>query len=104
MKDDSGRGMLTRLSAKWYVPKGQGASRTTVWEQTDQGDVLIARCENKNLPLTYQRANARLVALAPSMALVLNHVLANGMDDFAEDAIRMINRILETDNGTTGTI
>lgn len=104
MKDDSGRGMLTRLSAKWYVPKGRGASRTTVWEQTDQGDVLIARCENKSVPLTYQRANARLVALAPTMALVLNHVLDNGVDDFAADAIKMINRILEADSGTTGTI
>ena len=103
MKDDS-RGMLNRLSARWYIPKGQGASRTTVWEQTDHGDVLIARCENKNLPLTYQRANARLVALAPSMALVLNHILENGMDDFAEDSIRTINRILETDNGCTRTV
>jgi len=104
MKDDSGRGMLTRLSAKWYVPKGRGASRTTVWEQTDQGDVLIARCESKNVPLVYQRANARLVALAPTMALVLNHILDNGLDDFAEDSIKMINRILEADNGTTGTV
>jgi hypothetical protein len=75
-----------------------------VWELTEDGAVLIARCDNKNLPLTYQRANARLVALAPSMALVLNHILDNGLDDFAEDAIRMINRILETDNGTAGTV
>ena len=104
MNDDSGRGMLTRLSAKWYVPKGKAASRTSVWELTEDGAVLIARCDNKNLPLTYQRANARLVALAPSMALVLNHILDNGLDDFAEDAIRMINRILETDNGTAGTV
>jgi len=103
MNDDRRR-MLTRLTAKWYVPKGKSASRTTVWEQTDEGAVLIARCDNKNLPLTYQRANARLVALAPSMALVLNHILDNGLDDFAEDSIKMINRILEADNGTTGVI
>jgi hypothetical protein len=38
------------------------------------------------------------------MALVLNHVLDNGVDDFAADAIKMINRILEADSGTTGTI
>lgn len=97
-KDDSR--FLTRLAARWYIPKSQGSSRTSVWEQTDTGDVLIARCDNKTIPLTYQRANARLVALAPSMALVLNHVLEHGVDDFAEDSIRMINKILGADNGT----
>lgn len=97
-KDDSA--YLARLSAKWYVPKGEGSSRTTVWEQTDQGDILIARCDNKTIAKVYQRANARLVALAPAMALVLNHVLEHGLDDFAEDSIRMINRILEADDGS----
>jgi len=65
---------------QWWV----GApNKTTVWEYTSQGDVMIADCQNKTLTLEGQRENARLIANAPRMyeiVKVLAYYDADAMD------------------------
>ena len=50
---------------KQTTPYPWVAQNSTVWDY--EGQTILASCDNKNLPLATQRANARLIAIAPQM-------------------------------------
>ena len=50
---------------KHTTPDPWIANNTTVWDYG--GQTIIASCISKNLPTATQRANARLIAIAPQM-------------------------------------
>ena len=50
---------------KQTTPYPWVAQNFTVWDY--EGQTILASCDNKNLPLATQRANARLIAIAPQM-------------------------------------
>jgi hypothetical protein len=67
----------------------------SVWGyEGDHGIPLVADCFNKNTPVATQRANARLIAIAPQMFEIIQGMLNN------EDAVRLV-RYMEADNETT---
>lgn len=53
---------------KHISPHPWTASQLTVWSYPhEHGKNLIAYCRNRDIPMATQRANARLIAIAPQM-------------------------------------
>jgi hypothetical protein len=53
---------------KHITPHPWTALSATVWGyETEHGQPQVGSCVNKNLPTATQRANARLIAIAPQM-------------------------------------
>lgn len=54
------------------------ALSTTVWGyENDHGQPQVASCRNTNLPTATQRANARLMSIAPQMFEILQRLTNN---------------------------
>jgi hypothetical protein len=71
------------------------ATSNSVWGyEGDFGIPIVADCFNKNTPLATQRANARLIAIAPQMFEIIQSLHNN------EEAMRLV-RYMEADNATT---
>jgi hypothetical protein len=67
----------------------------SVWGyEDDYGIPIVADCFSKNTPMATQRANARLIAIAPQMFEIIQGMVNN------EDAMRLV-RYMEADNETT---
>ena len=55
-------------SYPWTVGRRGMTTSNSVWGyEGDHGIPLVADCFNKNTPVASQRANARLIAIAPQM-------------------------------------
>ena len=54
---------------EWYSKK------TTVWQYTADGAILIADCGQGSLPIASKRRNARLCSAAPLMLEALKRIL-----------------------------
>jgi len=65
-------------------------SRLTVWGyEGDYGVPMVADCYSKGTPIATQRANARLIAIAPQMFEILQGLTDN---EAAQELIRYMNR------------
>jgi hypothetical protein len=63
---------------KHVTPHPWHAGSLTVWGyQTAQGRSLVSNCGNKNLPTATQRANARLISIAPQMFEIISKLTNN---------------------------
>lgn len=52
----------------WTVGRRGMQTLSSVWGyETEYGIPLVAECHGKNTPVATQRANARLIAIAPQM-------------------------------------
>lgn len=77
---------------KDITPHPWTAGNTTVWGYwTEHGRSLVSNCANKNLPTATQRANAKLIAIAPQMYEIIKRL---PFDTEAE----MLVRYMETDH------
>jgi len=61
---------------KHITPYPWCAQNSTVWDY--EGQSIIASCTNKNLPTATQRANARLIAIAPLMYEIISKMQTEG--------------------------
>jgi len=53
---------------KYVTPHPWTAHGSTIWGyENEHGQPQVGSCVNKNLPTATQRANARLMAIAPQM-------------------------------------
>lgn len=75
---------------KHTTPYPWFAQNTTVWDY--EGQVILASCASKNLPLATQRANARLIAIAPQMYEMIRNLNTEG----AQSLVRYMEK--ETDH------
>jgi hypothetical protein len=65
-------------------------SRLTVWGyEGDYGVPMVADCYSKNTPLATQRANARLIAIAPQMFEILQGLTDN---EAAQELVHFMNK------------
>lgn len=64
----------------WY------AQNSNVWDY--EGQSIIASCTNKNLPTATQRANARLIAIAPQMYEIICKMQTEG----AQNLVRYMEK------------
>ena len=65
-------------------------SRLTGWGyEGDYGVPMVADCYSKNTPLATQRANARLIAIAPQMFEILQGLTDN---EAAQELVRFMNK------------
>jgi hypothetical protein len=65
-------------------------SRLTVWGyEGDYGVPMVADCYSKGTPIATQRANARLIAIAPQMFEILQGLADN---EAAQELVRYMNR------------
>ncbi len=77
---------------KHITPHPWTAGSLTVWGyMTEHGRSLVSNCANKNLPTATQRANARLIAIAPQMFEIIKTLTAN-------DEAKMLVRYMEADH------
>lgn len=68
------------------------ARSVTVWGyEAEHGEPQVCSCRNNNLPMVTQRANARLMSLAPQMFEIIRELTDN------EEAMRLV-RYMEADN------
>lgn len=67
----------------WY------ATKTAVWTHSAHGEILVADCTNKNVPLADQRLNARVIAAAPEMLELLKSI------NFEPDQLNHYREILD---------
>ena len=54
-------------SHPWTVGRRGTTTSNSVWGYEGDHTSLVADCFNKNIPIATQRANARLIAIAPQM-------------------------------------
>ena len=77
---------------KHISPAPWTAGSLTVWGYPNKyGRPLIANCTNKNVPIATQRANARLIAIAPQMFELIRQMVDN------EEAMELV-KFMEADN------
>ena len=63
---------------KHITPHPWTAGSLTVWGYvTEHGRSLVSNCVNKNLPTATQRANAKLISIAPQMFEILQGLTNN---------------------------
>ena len=88
---DSHNNTFKSITAGFWMRKlGTGNKGTTVWAKTSQGEVLVADCSSKATSLFAQQANAKLIALAPDMYMVLEDIRKHGLDANAKRGIDYI--------------
>jgi hypothetical protein len=80
---------------KHISPDPWSAQNTNVWDY--QGETILASCANKNLPLATQRANARLIAIAPLMFEIIKGLHGN---ERAQALVRYMEREVDYDSKT----
>lgn len=69
---------------------GNSQFKNTVWGYEGKlGQPLVAECASKMSPLRTQRANARLISIAPQMFEILQGLTDN---EAAQELIRYMNR------------
>ena len=63
---------------KHITPHPWTAHGSTVWGyENEHGQPQVGSCVNKNLPTATQRANARLMAIAPQMYEIIQKMHGN---------------------------
>lgn len=78
----------------WTVGRRGMATSNSVWGyETDHGIPIVADCFNKNTPMATQRANARLISIAPQMFEIIMGLTNN------EEAMRLV-RYMEANDAT----
>lgn len=76
---------------KHTTPYPWVAQNSTVWDY--EGQSIVASCTSKNLPTATQRANARLIAIAPLMFEIIQGLHGN---ERAQSLVRYMEK--ETDH------
>ena len=67
---------------QWHVPSA--GNKNTVWTQDPSGgNMIVANCSSKAMPMATQRSNATLITFAPEMLLILEDIAKRGYDDHA---------------------
>jgi hypothetical protein len=62
----------------WTVGRRGMQTTSSVWGyENDYGIPLVAECHGKNTPTATQRANARLISIAPQMFEILQRLTNN---------------------------
>ncbi len=61
---------------KHTTPYPWFAQNSNVWDY--EGQTILASCASKNLPIATQRANARLIAIAPQMYEMIKNMQSEG--------------------------
>jgi len=70
---------------KHITPHPWTAHGSTVWGyENEHGQPQVGSCVNKNLPTATQRANARLIAIAPQMYEIIQKMHGN------DEAMRLV--------------
>ena len=75
---------------KHTTPDPWVANNTTVWDY--EGQTIVALCTSKNLPTATQRANARLIAIAPLMFEIIKGLHGN---ERAQSLVRYMEREID---------
>jgi hypothetical protein len=84
---------------KHITPHPWHASNITVWGYQDQwGYPRVADCKSLSMPLATQRANARLIAIAPQMFEILRGLTNN---EEAQAVVRYMEREDAHEDSTT---
>jgi len=79
-------------SHPWTVGRRGMTTSNSVWGyEDDYGIPIVADCFSKGTPIATQRANARLIAIAPQMFEIIRGMINN------DDAMRLV-RYMEADN------
>jgi hypothetical protein len=74
----------------WSVGRRGLTTSNSVWGyEGDYGVPMVADCYSKGTPLATQRANARLIAIAPQMFEILQGLADN---EAAQELVRYMNR------------
>jgi len=81
-------------SHPWTVGRRGMTTSNSVWGyEGDHGIPIVADCFSKGTPIATQRANARLIAIAPQMFEIIQKMHGNA------EAMALV-RYMEADNGT----
>ena len=84
---------------KHITPHPWTALSATVWGyENDHGQPQVASCRNTNLPTATQRANARLIAIAPQMFEILRGLTNN---EEAQMLVRYMEKEVAYEDSTT---
>ena len=74
---------------KHTTPYPWVAQNSNVWDY--EGQTILASCASKNLPIATQRANARLIAIAPLMYEIIQKMQSEG----AQALVRYMEKEVE---------
>jgi len=77
-------------SYPWSVGRRGLTTSNSVWGyEGDYGVPMVADCFSKSTPLATQRANARLISIAPQMFEILQGLTDN---EAAQELVRFMNK------------
>ena len=83
----------------WTVGRRGIQTSLSVWGyENDYGIPLVAECHSKHLPLATQRANARLIAIAPQMFEIISKLTNN---EEAQMLVRYMEKEAQDESQTT---
>jgi len=81
----------------WSVGRRGIQTTTSVWGyETDYGIPLVAECHGKNVPTATQRANARLISIAPQMYEIIQKL----QSDDAKALVRYMEKEVDHEDST----
>jgi hypothetical protein len=76
---------MKQILSNWYLGGKEGSNGNTVWATHPVlGQVRIADCNSKSIPLGTQRQHAHLIAHSVDMLFMLEDIERRGYDDTAK--------------------
>ena len=79
------------MSSEWFTGGKTGSLGNTVWaHHPTQGQVKIADCNSKAVPLATQREHAKLISHAVDMLFMLEDIQRSGFDDTAKQNLKKL--------------
>jgi len=86
-------------SHPWTVGRRGMTTTNSVWGyEDDYGIPMVADCFSKSIPVTTQRANARLISIAPQMFEIIRKLTNN---EEAQMLVRYMEREADNENQKT---
>ncbi|MFZ4600370.1 MAG: hypothetical protein ACOYNN_17155 [Terrimicrobiaceae bacterium] len=82
---------MKQILSNWYLGGKEGSNGNTVWANHPAlGQVRIADCNSKAIPLGTQRQHAHLIAHAVDMLFKLEDIERGGYDDTAKTNLKLL--------------
>jgi hypothetical protein len=90
--------MYEQIIDQWFVGGKEGSNGNTVWAyHPSVGQIRIADCNSKSLPLGTQRKHSKLISHAVDMLHMLEDIKGSGYDETAQKNLKVLLERMKDD-------
>jgi hypothetical protein len=89
---------MKQILDNWFLGGKEGSQGNTVWANHPvSGQVRIADCNSKSIPLGTQRQHAQLISHAVDMLYMLEDIQRRGYDHYAQTNLKLLMERINRD-------